>query len=90
MVRSMQDVGRRYPADAGNGSRFGAWLFIGGSEPYNSYGNGFAMRVSPVAWLFDDIDSVRRAANKFENLRTGLVRMLVAITTAHLLYKCSL
>ena len=31
-------------------------------EPYNSYGNGSAMRVSPVGWIFDDIDQTRKVA----------------------------
>lgn len=58
---AMQDIGNRYP-NAGYGGRFRVWLFRRLSEPYNSYGNGSAMRVSSAAWLFNDIDSVRRAA----------------------------
>lgn len=61
LVHAMHDVGERYP-DSGYGARFGAWLFLEGSEPYNSYGNGSAMRVSSVAWLYDDMESVRHAA----------------------------
>ena len=30
--------------------------------PYGSYGNGSAMRVSPVAWLYGDLETVRRMA----------------------------
>jgi ADP-ribosylglycohydrolase len=41
-----------YP-DAGYGGRFGAWLFSDNREPYNSFGNGSAMRVSPCAWVMD-------------------------------------
>lgn len=58
---AMQDIGNRYP-NAGYGGRFRVWLFRRLSEPYNSYGNGSAMRVSSAAWLFNDIDSVRRGA----------------------------
>ena len=61
IVHAMHEVGERYP-DAGYGARFGAWLFLEGSEPYNSFGNGSAMRVSSVAWLYNDLDSVLRAA----------------------------
>ena len=61
LVSWMHEFGRRYP-DAGYGGRFGMWLFLEGKEPYNSFGNGSAMRVSSVAWLFDDLASVRRAA----------------------------
>lgn len=42
--------GRMYP-NAGYGGRFGAWLNSGDRTPYNSFGNGSAMRVSPCAWV---------------------------------------
>ncbi len=61
MVASMQKWGRLYPG-AGYGARFSYWLRAKDPQPYNSYGNGSAMRVSSAAWLFSDIDSVRRAA----------------------------
>lgn len=41
-----------YP-DAGYGGRFGSWIHSDDREPYNSWGNGSAMRVSPCAWLMD-------------------------------------
>lgn len=44
--------GRLYP-DAGYGGRFGAWIRTDDREPYNSWGNGSAMRVSPCAWAMD-------------------------------------
>ena len=52
--------GMRYP-NAGYGGSFYRWLHEGG-EPYNSWGNGSAMRVSPVAWYFEDINVVREVA----------------------------
>ena len=61
LVSSMKTYARMYP-DAGYGSRFGMWLFLQGTEPYGSYGNGSAMRVSPVAWLYQNLDTVRRMA----------------------------
>ena len=61
LIASMKKYGNLYPA-AGYGGRFGMWLFLDGKEPYNSWGNGSAMRVSSVAWLYDDIDSVRKIA----------------------------
>lgn len=61
LVEKMKMWGRKYWT-AGYGQRFFRWLTSGKPEPYNSYGNGSAMRVSSVAWLFHDIDSVRRAA----------------------------
>ena len=61
LVEKMQDYGRRYPY-AGYGGNFAYWLEDENPQPYNSYGNGSAMRVSSVAWLFDDIISVVNAA----------------------------
>ena len=61
LVKSLQKWGKQYP-DAGYGGRFGMWLFLGGQEPYNSFGNGSAMRVSSIAWLYHDLDTVRRMA----------------------------
>ncbi len=61
LVDSMQKWGRRYP-DAGYGLRFCDWLIQKNPQPYNSWGNGSAMRVSSVAWLYDDLDTVRRMA----------------------------
>ena len=48
-VRSMQRLGRKYP-HAGYGGSFGKWLHLSDPKPYDSYGNGAAMRVSPCAW----------------------------------------
>ena len=61
IVRSMQELAKQYP-NAGYGRRFTGWLRSGDPEPYSSYGNGSAMRVSSAAWLFHDLDSVLRAA----------------------------
>ena len=61
LIRSMQEWGRRYPY-AGYGLRFVSWLEASDPQPYNSFGNGSAMRVSAVAWLFDDLDTVLRMA----------------------------
>lgn len=57
----MRWYGKRYP-HAGYGMRFSRWLRDRYPEPYNSFGNGSAMRVSAAAWLFDDLDTVRRMA----------------------------
>lgn len=61
-VSSMRDWGHRYP-NAGYGGRFWHWLFSARvPEPYNSYGNGSAMRVSAVGWMFDTLEKTRAAA----------------------------
>jgi len=46
-----------YP-DSGYGGRFKKWAASGNREPYNSYGNGSAMRVSPVGWAYKSLDIV--------------------------------
>lgn len=61
LVQNMKKWGERYP-NAGYGVRFKRWLRDRFPEPYNSFGNGSAMRVSSVGWLFDDLDTVRRMA----------------------------
>ena len=50
LVREMQQLGRAYP-DRGYGTHFGGWLYEDDPQPYQSYGNGSAMRVSSAAWL---------------------------------------
>lgn len=61
LVKSMRHYGKLFPK-AGYGLRFWRWLHSWKPKPYNSCGNGSAMRVSSVAWLYNDLDSVRRAA----------------------------
>lgn len=60
-VTSMKKYGRMYP-DAGYGGRFGGWLISEDVKPYNSWGNGSAMRVSPAAWAFDTLSEVEKCA----------------------------
>lgn len=62
LFRVMPEVGKKYPR-CGYGGRFYYWIMQEKQrKPYNSYGNGSAMRVSPVAWLYNDMDAIRRAA----------------------------
>ena len=48
-VRYMQDIGRKYP-NCGFGGMFDSWIWSEAPKPYNSYGNGAAMRVSPAGF----------------------------------------
>lgn len=57
-VSSMQELGRIYDK-AGYGSRFIQWLFSHNPQPYNSYGNGSAMRVSPCGYAANSIDEAK-------------------------------
>ena len=59
LVREMQQLGRAYP-DKGYGGRFNNWLYAGDPQPYHSFGNGSAMRVSPAAWLAADMEETMR------------------------------
>ena len=47
LINCMQELGQKYP-DAGYGGSFMDWLFKKNPQPYNSWGNGAGMRVSPV------------------------------------------
>ena len=60
-VKCMRTFGLKYP-NAGYGIRFMDWIDSENPKPYNSFGNGSAMRVAPVAWAFDYIEDVERFA----------------------------
>jgi len=61
--QSIIEIGRRYPR-AGYGGSFWRWLFSDNPQPYNSWGNGAAMRVSPVGFAFTTVDEVLEQAKK--------------------------
>ena len=61
LIQSMRKWGRKYP-HAGYGGRFRHWLRSDDSQPYGSYGNGSAMRVSAAGWLFDTLEETRHMA----------------------------
>lgn len=61
-VKSMQKWGRRYP-NAGYGARFIGWVHSEDPRPYNSFGNGAAMRVSAVGWLYDTLERTLEVAD---------------------------
>ncbi len=62
-VESLQMWGRKYPR-AGYGGWFSKWIDSDFPKPYNSFGNGSAMRCSSVGWLFEDEGSVLEEAKK--------------------------
>lgn len=61
LASRMREFGKLYP-NAGYGGMFRWWLCQSHRKAYNSFGNGSAMRVSSVAWLYNDLDAVRHAA----------------------------
>lgn len=66
-VEMMQEIGRPYPG-CGFGGRFYRWMYSDDPQPYYSYGNGAAMRISPVGYFADTMDE----AKDFSAIVTGV------------------
>jgi len=62
-VKYMQTIGRKYP-DCGFGGMFRKWVFDDDPKPYNSFGNGAAMRVSPCGFIAQSEDEAKLLARK--------------------------
>jgi ADP-ribosylglycohydrolase len=62
-AKTYHSIGRRFP-HRGYGGNFKKWLISDNPKPYNSYGNGAAMRVSPIGWYCNSIDDVLAEAKK--------------------------
>ena len=60
---SLKMFGQKYP-NAGYGGSFFRWIYAGDSKPYNSWGNGSAMRVSPVGFAFNSVKDVLHEARE--------------------------
>ena len=61
-----QRYGRKYPDPdyGGYGGNFNEWIYSQYPRPYNSWGNGSAMRVSPIGWAFDTLEqTIEEAKN---------------------------
>jgi ADP-ribosylglycohydrolase len=61
LIDTLKEYFNQYP-NAGYGERFILWASSPSREPYNSFGNGSAMRVSPVGFAFDSLDTVLEKA----------------------------
>lgn len=61
IVESMQRYGRKYP-EAGYGGTFGQWIYSDAPQPYGSWGNGSAMRVSFAGWAAKSLDEAEKLA----------------------------
>ncbi len=57
-IKYMRNIGVNYP-DCGYGLRFEDWIYSDEPKPYNSFGNGSAMRVSPVAYIAKSLEEVK-------------------------------
>ncbi len=62
-AKKLKEYGRMYP-NAGYGGNFMRWIFSPSYAPYGSFGNGSAMRVSPVGFAYDNIKKVNEEAHK--------------------------
>ena len=62
-ARAMRELGRAYPG-RGYGGRFLEWLLEDNLQPYNSFGNGSAMRVAAAAWAFGTLAETEEAARE--------------------------
>ena len=62
-IKYMQEFGRRYP-DCGYGGNFSWWLESENPEPYNSFGNGAAMRVSACGWFARNLEMAKNLSHK--------------------------
>ena len=60
---AIKSFGQRFP-DAGYGSAFSDWLHAADSQPYHSWGNGSAMRVSPIGFAGTTVAGVLQAARQ--------------------------
>ena len=58
-----QTYGKKYPG-VGYGGTFMNWIFSENPQPYNSWGNGSAMRVSPIGYMFDNLEETLMEAEK--------------------------
>ena len=58
-VAAMQRIGQQFP-NCGYGSRFIGWMFSENPQPYNSCGNGSAMRISAVGFAAKDVEEAKR------------------------------
>lgn len=65
LIEVLQSYGEKYPCPMGSyGDRFSVWLRTSNPQPYNSWGNGAAMRVSPVGWCFDTLEKTLSVAKE--------------------------
>ena len=71
VIDTIKKWGRAYP-NRGYGGRFSYWLFSDQRDSYRSFGNGAAMRVSPVGWFARDEEEVK-----------SLSKMVTEVTHSH-------
>lgn len=91
-AETMHKWGNRYPNPKGSyGGSFAAWLRSEELEPYNSFGNGSAMRVAAIGWAYGTLNKTQlaayRSAEVTHNHPEG-IKGAVAAATAVYLARC--
>ena len=92
-IDAMKKYGRMYP-NADYGARFNRWLMTDNREPYNSFGNGSAMRVSPCAWVMEaTTDELPSEGKRLARLSSEVTQnhpegVKGAMATADAIYLC--
>lgn len=83
-VSCMQELGRKYP-HAGYGGKFHRWIYADDPHPYNSFGNGAAMRVSPAGFAassLEDAISLARAVTQVTHNHPEGMKAAEAVSAA--------
>ena len=83
-IQSLRTFGNKYPR-AGYGGRFRAWLEAVSPHPYNSFGNGSAMRVSPCAYVANTLEEaveLSRAVTEVTHNHPEGIKGAEAVTAA--------
>lgn len=83
-VKYMQEIGRKYP-DCGYGGMFLQWMFSDNPKPYGSFGNGAAMRISPVGFFVRTVieaNSLSEAVTRVTHNHAEGIKGAEAVTKA--------
>ena len=83
-VSCMQELGRKYP-HVGYGGKFHRWIYADDPHPYNSFGNGAAMRVSPAGFAASSLGeaiSLARAVTKVTHNHPEGMKAAEAVSAA--------
>ena len=90
LITVMHEIGIKYP-DCGYGGHFLVWILRNKREPYNSFGNGSAMRVSSVGWYgktLEDVELIAKATAEVSHNHPEGIKGAVATAGAVFLARC--
>lgn len=90
LIQQMQDFGRRYP-NRGYGGMFAGWIVSDNPQPYNSFGNGSAMRVSPCGYIAVELDealALAKASAEVTHNHPEGIKGAQAVAAAIFLARC--